>query len=184
MPSVALTQWRGERSVLLGVVAEQCAATPAGTLLAGENLKAAVVLLSSHLQGYCRDLYTECAQAISSKMRASLQLMVQRQFLAQLALDVGNATWANIRRSFLRLEWDFEPATLLPGEGWVVSTLGDLNAWRNVVAHSGDVAQAPGSLDFARWSRWREACGRLAVSLDAGAYNHLRQVLRRRPWVP
>ena len=54
----------------------QCAASlvlvPPNPHLVDENLRGYVVLLERHFQGFCRDLYTEAAQIIASKVRRSL----------------------------------------------------------------------------------------------------------------
>jgi len=48
--------------------------------LCEENLRGAIMLLSAHFQGFCRDLYTESVQIIVSRVRASLQILIQDQF--------------------------------------------------------------------------------------------------------
>ena len=55
-----------------------------------------------HFQGFCRDLYTQCALIVVSKVRPSLQVLVQSQFTAHRALDHGNPNLNNIRLDFER----------------------------------------------------------------------------------
>jgi hypothetical protein len=49
-----------------------------------------VVLLSAHFQGFARDLQSETAQVIASKVRSSLQTLTQAHLSAHRALDHGN----------------------------------------------------------------------------------------------
>ena len=51
---------------------------------AEELLRGYVVLLSAHFQGFCRELCVECAQIVASKVRASLRLLIERQFAEKL----------------------------------------------------------------------------------------------------
>jgi hypothetical protein len=41
--------------------------------LAPESLQGYVMLVSGHFQGFCRDLYTECAQICTAALSAGLQ---------------------------------------------------------------------------------------------------------------
>ena len=68
MPSRALGIWDGERLPRLALVDGQLAAV-ADPRLTEENLRGFVVLLSAHFQGFCRDLYTEAAIVVVSKVR-------------------------------------------------------------------------------------------------------------------
>ena len=67
MPSASLLGWRNDRMLRLGAVEAQCAAclvlAPPQPNLVEENLRGYVLLLSAHFQGFCRDLYTECAES-------------------------------------------------------------------------------------------------------------------------
>ena len=107
MPSVSLSGWRDSRAGSLREIDHQCAAslsaTPANPRLAEENVRGYGLLLSAHFQGYCRDLYTEASQHISSKVRVTLRMLVQEQFTYSLALDHGNPTLSNLKRDFGRL---------------------------------------------------------------------------------
>lgn len=100
MPSQALRQWHSDRVPRLREIDAQCAATVStptpNPQLTDENLRGYAVLLSAHFQGFCRDLYTECALVVASKVRTSLQPLVQEQFAFHLSLDHGNPTHANI----------------------------------------------------------------------------------------
>ena len=75
----------------------QCAVSlaqaPPNRRLVDEDLRGYVVLLSAHFQGFCRDLYAESSQILASKVRSSLQVLLQNQFTDHLALGRGNPTW-------------------------------------------------------------------------------------------
>lgn len=68
MPSTALTQWTNHRLPRLNDYDSECTAKfllappPA---VAEEMLRGYVMLLSASLQGFCRDLYTECLMIVS-----------------------------------------------------------------------------------------------------------------------
>src|SRR5688572_16402633 len=102
MPSASLHRWTKDRLPRLGNIDAQCAgciaAVPPNPGLIDENLRAYVVLLSAHFQGFCRDLYTEATQIIVSKVRPTLQILIQAQFSAQCALDRGNPNLDNLKK--------------------------------------------------------------------------------------
>jgi hypothetical protein len=93
MPSASPRRWQNDRLPRLHHVGVQCAASLAAAApnphLIDENLRGYVLLLSAHLQGFCRDLCIEAAQVIASKVRPSLQLLIQNQFSAHRSLDRG-----------------------------------------------------------------------------------------------
>src|SRR5262245_39166050 len=104
MPSASLLRWRNDRMPPLAEVDAQCSASltlvPPRPNLVEENLRAYVLLLSAHFQGFCRDLHTECAQIIVMRVRPSLQALMQRQFTAHRRLEHGNPNLQNLREDF------------------------------------------------------------------------------------
>lgn len=185
MPSAALLYWQNDRMPRLHQIDLQCAASlaavPPNAHLIDENLRGYVLLLSAHFQGFCRDLCTEAADVIASKVRPSLQLLIQDQFTTHRNLDRGNPTNDNLKMDFKRfgfaLDLRVDPAN--------VSRLDDLaalNKWRNVAAHQGTTLPLGVPLDLPSLRSWRSSCDGLATSLDAVLYNQLRRVLRRAPW--
>jgi RiboL-PSP-HEPN len=184
MPSASVLRWRNDRMLRLAELDAQCAACLASALpkphLSDENLRGYAVLLCAHFQGYCRDLYTEAAQVIASKVRVSLRALVQNQFTALLTLDHGNPTAENLRKDFDRLGFRLNLAAD-PTNQPRLQQLAALNRWRNVAAHQGTIpAGVP--LDLPSLRDWRSACDGLATSLDGILYNQLRRLLRRAPW--
>src|SRR5579864_7074535 len=106
MPSAALISWQNDRMPRLAAVEARCAGSlalvPPQPNLVDENLRGYVLLLSAHFQGFCRDLYTECAQVVVLKVRPTLQTLIQAQFTAHLRLDHGNPNLQNLRADFER----------------------------------------------------------------------------------
>ena len=163
----------------------QCAAclavVPPNVHLIEENLRGYVVLLSAHFQGFCRDLYTEAASVIVSKVRPRLQLLIQNQFMAHRKLDHGNPSLQHLKEDFERFDFTLDLAAD-PTNGPRLHHLSALNRWRNVAAHQGTTTPAGIPLDLPSLRAWRVACDGLATSLDGILYNELRQMLRRAPW--
>src|SRR5215471_5540603 len=130
MPSAALLRWQNERMPRLGEVDAQCATSlrraPPRPALVDENLRGYVLLLSAHFQGYCRDLYTECAQLIVSRVRARLQVLIQAQFIAHRKLDHGNPNVQNLKEDFERFGFTLDLAAADPANPVRLTHLGQL----------------------------------------------------------
>jgi hypothetical protein len=186
MPSASLLLWQNERMPRLDEVDAQCAATlalaPPRPNLVDENLRGYVLLLSAHFQGFCRDLYTESALVVVSKVRTSLRLLIQAQFTAQLKLDHGNPNIHNLKADFERFGLTLNLPTADPLNPARLTDLDLLNKWRNAAAHHATPPTgAPVSLQALQG--WRTSCDGLSISLDAILYNELRKILKRAPWV-
>lgn len=185
MPSASLLHWQNHQMIRLAEIEAQCtaviAATPSNPELIEDNLRALALLLSANFQGFCRDLYIECAQIVTSKVRASLQTIVQNQFTAKLRLDQGNPNFTNIKEDFSRFGFTLDLVVADPANATRLNQLSDLNKWRNVAAHSGHPPSGV-SLTLVSLQEWRNACDGLAVSLDNVMYNELKALLRRAPW--
>lgn len=187
MPSVSLTYWHAERVPNLVEIDTQCAATlqlsPPNPRLAEENIRGCIMLLSAHFQGFCRDLYSECAQSITSRVRPTLQTLIQKQFTSKCALDHGNPNLHNLKQDFGRFGFKLNIGAA-PGNtiAWL-QYLSEMNDWRNLAAHHG-VVPAGGLPTMSDVRSWRSACDGLAVILDSIMYNELKRLLRRSPWQP
>jgi hypothetical protein len=170
----------------LGEVDAQCAASlalaPPQPHLVEENLRGYVLLLSAHFQGFCRNLYTECAQIVVSKVRAMLRTLIQAQFTAHRKLDHGNPNLQNLRADFERFGFMLDLAAADPVNAARLHDLALLNWWRNVAAHHGTIPVGTPPLNLPALQAWRNSCDGLATSLDSIMYNELRRILRRRPW--
>jgi uncharacterized protein YaiE (UPF0345 family) len=188
MPSASLHNWQTVRLTSLGHVDAQCAAcvaaVPPNVHLIDENLRAYVLLLAAHFQGFCRDLYTESAQVIVSRVRRpALEVLFQEQFSARRELDHSNAHFGTIVKDFNRFGFAAK-ATLDALPGALKADLHDLNEWRKPAAHQNVVLPAGGPLTVPMIQGWRNSCNTLAIELDRIMYNKLRLRLRRRPWPP
>jgi hypothetical protein len=185
MPSAALQQWQNDRMPNLALIDAQCAASlalaPPNPRLADENMRGYVLLLSAHFQGFCRDLHTECSQVVVSRVRPSLQSLIQSQFMAHRALDRGNPNVQSLRADFNRFSFVLDLDAADPANPPRVIHLGELNRWRNIAAHHAQPTAGP--LSLPRLRAWRTSCDGLATSLDRIMYNQLRAILRRAPWV-
>ena len=188
MPSASLLGWQNDRMPRLNEIDIQCAAclglTPPNPNLIEENLRGYVLLLSAHFQGFCRDLYTECAQIIVLKVRPALQALIQAQFTAHCKLHHGNPNLPNLKGDFERFGFILNLASANPANAARLTDLDALNKWRNVAAHQGTIPSGVPPLSLPLIQAWRNSCDGLATSLDAIMYNQMRRVLRRAPWIP
>ncbi len=185
VPSVSLLQWQNDRMPRLQQFDLQCAASlvaaPPNVHLIEENLRGYVVLLSAHFQGFCRDLYTEAAQVIASKVRPSLGALIQDQFTAHRKLERGNPNLQHLKEDFNRFGFSLDLAAD-PANVPRLIRLSELNKWRNVAAHQGTTPPAGIPLNLPSLQAWRDSCDGLANALDDIMYNRLRRILRRAPW--
>ncbi len=185
MPSASLVGWRNDRMARLAEIDAQCAASLALAAprpnLVEENLRGYVLLLSAHFQGFCRDLYTECAQVIVSRVRPRLRALTLTQYTAHRKLDRGNPSLDNLRADFERFGFTLHLAAE-PADAPRLADLAVLNRWRNVAAHQG-TTPAGVPLNLSTLQAWRHSCDGLATSLDLIMYTELRKLLRRTPWV-
>jgi len=186
MPSASLAKWSGVRMAALNEVDVQCAAclaAPAPNLtLLDENLRAYVLLLSAHFQGFCRDLYTECSQFVGGNVRSGIQFLIQQLLTNETALDHGNPK--NIKADFSRFGFVLDLQGVDPANASRISHLGNLNAWRNAAAHHSDPPKNI-ILNLANIRVWKNSCSGLAASLDRIMYNQLRTLIKSpKPWIP
>ena len=185
MPSTSLLRWQNDRQLRLAAVDAHCAAAapyPPTPLLAEESLRGYVMLLSGHFQGFCRNLYTECAQLCTIHVPPRLQATVQVQFSAALCLNTNNPNVDTIRKDFERFGFSVHFAAD-PANGPRVTHLGQLNKWRNAIAHQ--AASAPAGvppLTLTAVQAWRVSCDGLADWLDAVLYNEMSRILGVAPW--
>jgi hypothetical protein len=186
MPSASLNHWTSDRMARLGEIDSQCAAcsvaVPANPRLADENRRAFILLLSAHFQGFCRDLYTESAQMIASKVRPTLRVLVQGQFTANRNLDRGNPNLDHLKADFERFGLSRDLSAHDTANHARLPHLKELNKWRNIAAHHGTVPSSGLPL-LSTIQGWRNSCNGLATSIDEILYDHLRLILRRKPWV-
>jgi len=152
--------------------------------LAQESLQGYVMLVSGHFQGFCRDLYSECAQICAAAVAAGLRTTAQAQFAAELKLNTGNPTVNNIRRDFRRFGFLIDLAGADPANPVRLTRLGHLNYWRNAAHQKATPPPAgvPPVLVLADIQTWSASCDGLAASLDAIMHHHLLRILGPAPW--
>jgi hypothetical protein len=187
MPSASLNIWQTDRRPRLLEVSTQCAASvamvPPNPHLEEENIRGYILLLSSHFQGFCRDLYSECTQSIASTVKPQLRIILQQQFTATRKLDFGNPNIENLKKDFNRFGFRLEMSVADPANHARHSHLSVLNEWRNIAAHHGIVLSGglPSPPDI---QTWEHSCDGLATSLDQIMYNQVLAILGAAPWVP
>jgi len=172
MPSASLVDWQTVRQGKLDAVDAHCAAlfavVPPPTL-AEEALQGYVMLVSGHFQGFCRTLYTECAQVFAAALPAALKPTVQTQFSAGLMLNTGNPVVKNIREDFDRFGLSLDLVAADPANAGRITHLGHLNHWRNHSAHQKATPPpigVPQVMVPADVRDWRASCDGIAGSLD------------------
>jgi hypothetical protein len=192
MPSTALQQWRTVRAAALDEI-EQAHASVGGSgpgrRYATQQINQAyAMLLSSQLQGFCRDLHTECVEhAVRCLAPTAWQQIVQAEFTLYRKLDTGNPNPGNLGADFGRLGielWD-EVVASDPRNAQRRILLQELNEWRNAIAHQSFDPQRLGgrtTLHLGDVRRWRASCDQLAVAFDGVMQVHLRMLTGVSPW--
>lgn len=194
MPSNALAHWTGARSDALDEMVAAHAAvggTSAGRRYAtAQVVHAYAVLVSSHFQGFCRDLHSEASDHIANGTQPPGAADIVRTMLTlNRKLDTGNPNPGNIGADFGRFGfmWDAVKAVDKRNEARK-SRLEALNAWRNAIAHQDftkqglDLGAGRVSLRLSDVAAWRAACGALATSFDRVVADRVQAVSGTRPW--
>ncbi len=167
MPSTSLITWRGDGLTRLAVIERQCVAAmtlvPPDPLAVEETLRTFVLSLSAHFQGFCRDLYSECAQLITGRFRPALQSFLQAQCRTARRLDMGNPTLQNIVADFERFGFHLGLSSRDPANPVRITDLGHLNAWRNTAAHQGLPPRGVPALGLPVVLAWRSSCDGLGA---------------------
>jgi hypothetical protein len=193
MPSLAHNRWRTQRACALAeidAVHRSFAGTGALRRAAMQQLNQAyVLLLASEFQGFCRDLHTECADALILGLpSADLQNVIYRSLMLGRRLDTGNPNPRNIGADFGRFNlpfWALIDADH-PRNPRRKALLEEMNRWRNAIAHN-DYAPDMTSgqrtlLARADVRRWHKACDGLARWFDRIMYNRLKVITGNDPW--
>jgi hypothetical protein len=150
-----------------------------------ECLQGYVMLVSGHFQGFCRDIYTECAQIFAAAVTSTMRTTIQAQFSAGLALNTGNPTFENVRKDIERFGFQLDLDAADPGSPQRVTHLAHLNFWRNHVAHQKATPPpggVPAVLALADIQAWRASCDGLATTLDDIMQVELTRILGATPW--
>jgi hypothetical protein len=168
-------------------VSHQCAATgallPRNLDLEEENIRGYILLLSAHFQGFCRDLYSECAQLLAATVGLPVRSLFQEQLTKNLKLSKGNPNIDNLKQDFERFGGLLDMGAADPANHTRLAHLRVMNQWRNIAAHHG--IPLPGGLpSLAMVQAWEHSCDGVANSLDGIMYNRLIMILGGAPWAP
>jgi hypothetical protein len=148
--------------------------------------RAYMVLIASHFQGYCRDLYTECVDYLVPHLTpATFQASIRDLLTQNLQLKKANAQPGSIGADFGRLGIDFwtEVKSNDPRNEAGAAQLEELNRWRNAIAHQDFAGMAGGAvLQLRQVRRWHKVCQRLARSFDEVMRLHLQDLTGSSPW--
>ncbi len=144
-------------------------------------------LLSSHFQGYCRDLHSECIDHLVSLVPNALQKYLRLEWIWNRSLSRGNPHPGAIGQDFGRLGFDFwtKVYSLDARNERRREILNELLGWRNAIAHQDFDLVAPSgipSLHLAKVREWRRALNRLSHEFDTVVYDSLSTMLGTAPW--
>jgi hypothetical protein len=156
---------------------------------AAEQIKQAyVVLLSSWFQAFCRDLHTECIEHLTTTIsHPTVRMIVRQRMMEGRKLETGNPNPGNLGADFGRLGIELWPALLARDRQAKTrqDALGELNRWRNAVAHqdfSSASLQGRKHVRLTEVLQWRQVCESLAVDFERVMYDHLLSATGTRPW--
>ena len=186
MPSAAFNNWQTVRMPRLAQIDGQCAAvaalTPPNPDLLDESLRGYVMLLSSHFQGFCRTLYSECSQICAATVPVDFRATVQAQFTAALQLGKQNPSLKTIRDDFERFGFTLTFRAIHAPQ---ITDLDHLNRWRNIAAHQlmpPSSPPLPVALMLTDIRKWRTSCDGLAAALDDIMQKELLRIFGVAPW--
>ncbi len=191
MSSKSLAKWKNERHDALDEIENahvMVGGTERGRRYATQQINYAyAALLSSHFQGFCRDLHSECIDHLLAIVPLQLRVSLQVEFTWNRSLDRGNPHPCAIGSDFNRLGVDFwkEVYALNASNERRRELLQELVDWRNAIAHQDFDSVAPAGnprLHLARVRAWRRAARALADCFDLVMYNYLRALLGAAPW--
>ena len=192
MPSNSLRNWHSIRAVALDEIESahrMVGGSGPGRRYATQQINQAyAMLLSSHFQGFCRDLHSESVvHLVGSVTPSSMRLALQSEFFQFRKLDKGNPNPGNIGSDFNRLGMTFWADVDLDDARNQArkELLEDLNKWRNAIAHQDFDAAVLGGRVMLRLEEvkaWRKACDGLALSFDNVSRAYIHIVVGVSPW--
>jgi hypothetical protein len=191
MPSNSFIRWNGERSEALDEIENahvMVGGSERGRRYATQQINYSyAALLSSHFQGFCRDLHSECVEQIVLIVPIQLRDTIRDEFLWNRTLGKGNPHPGAIGSDFGRLGVDFWPVVyaLDVRNERRRELLQELVDWRNAIAHQDFDPVAPAgvpTLHLATVRAWRSAINALARSFEQVMYNYLVTVTGNAPW--
>lgn len=191
MPSNSLIRWQNERTEALDEIANAHAmvgSSERGRRMATQQINYSyATLLSSHFQGSCRDLHSECVVRIITLLPARPHVFVHSEFTWNLSLNRGNPNPGAIGSDFGRLGMNFwaDVYALDVRNHRRRELLEEMVMWRNAIAHQDFDTVAPGGvarLQLGTVRAWRRALNALVRSFDLATYNYLRPLIGHDAW--
>lgn len=206
MPSVALREWQGIRSVQLDELDAAHGAVggtgPGRRYATGQLNHAYAVAVASQFQGFCRDLHSESADVVAdvigslgpggSVNSAAVAGLVLNALTDNRPLDRGNAHSGSIGASFESFDLDIWGAArqLDARTARRLVRLEQLNIWRNAIAHQDfdfsrhqlEVLAGMTRLGLDEVRAFRSCCGQLAGTFDRVLARCLESIVGARPW--
>lgn len=182
MPSNSLIRWNGERVEALEEIENahlMVGGTERGRRYATQQINYSyAALLSSHFQGFCRDLHSECIDQIIAIIPVRLKVFTKSEFLWNRSLARGNPHPGAIGSDFNRLGVDFWNHVYALNNRNVRrrESLEELVSWRNAIVHQDfDPVSSGGipTLRLAQVRAWRRALNKLAHNFDMVMYNSI-----------
>src|SRR5215475_12452543 len=111
MPSIAFQDWSAARATALDEIENahrSVGGAGPGRRYATQQINQAYsVLLSSHFQGFCRNLHSECVDYLVTAVLAAFRNTIMEEFLLHRKRDRGNPNPANLEADFGRLGISF-----------------------------------------------------------------------------
>jgi hypothetical protein len=193
--SLSLDNWNGDRARRLDEIEEahrRVGGAGRGRRYATRQLnRGYALLLAAEFQGFCRQLHIESAIQLRNAIASpDVGRIMQANLQRGRRLDRGNATPDNIGADFGNFGlniWD-SLSRHSDRASRFKKDLESLNTWRNAIVHDDfRSAQAfPRGLEtplgIAHVRRWRRACDKLAIILDAAMHDHLKRLTGQPPW--
>lgn len=192
MASRSLQHWRTQRTHELDQI--EAAHTAIGGTGSGRRYatsqvnQAYAMLLSSHFQGFCRDLHSECLDNLVRAITPqSIQLTLRAEFLLHRRLDQANPNPGNIGADFNRFGLRFWPEVITCDRRNARRRdyLENLNVWRNAIAHQDfdpDKLGGKKTPQLGMVRTWRKACDGLTEAFDSVIRSYLFSILGHSPW--
>jgi hypothetical protein len=186
-------RWQTERVAALDEIEAAHAAVSGGgrgRRYATQQInQACVVILSSHFQGFCRNLYAEAVDHLVGRLDPpSLRSVVEAQMTLGLKLYSGNPNPANLGSDFGRLGIDLwaELKARSSRNAARQAELENLNRWRNAIAHQdfdpAKLGHHRTQLRLSEVRRWRSACDGLTRALEVVIAKRITVLVGTRPW--
>lgn len=190
--SNALDAWLGRRSAALDEFETALGVAggggPGRRWAVQQINQAYAVLLSSHFQGFCRDLHSESVDHLIDAVRPpSVHVSLRLTYTQGRQLDRGNPAPGAIGADFNRFGLDFwgEVRALDSRGARRQAQLDVLNLWRNAIAHQDfDPARLGGQItvQLRTVRAWRSVCHGLARTFDRVMRERLRRMTGNNPW--